>query len=330
MPIREKILTTLLILSLVVNIFLLAAVLDPPEDLKSPLSRSQCDDVGPATIPSPLPPERVVESGGAASMQAPVILQRIEAGRGGPFARDRVTEEGAMVSIAVEVVPGRGRVLVQTTPLMGVVFQDAANQAVVAAQNHSCANLTASDIIFSIHGPEEVLEVDGPSAGALMATLLLSVLEGFSLDENVTVTGTIDENGLIGPVGGILVKAEAAAASGKTLLILSTGNNRVFEYREEVRTLGGLSMVRQQAVAVDAKEYIEENYGISVEYVDSIAGLIADLRLHQTPSAPHPAEIPHSADNVEGLAPDRLRIDDERDKTLASEEFPHRIWIGQG
>ncbi len=184
-----------------------------------------------------------------------------------------------MVEISVEVAPGRGRVLIQTTPLMGVVFQDAANHAVTVAENRSHMNLSTSDVIFSIQGPEEVSEVDGPSAGALMAALLLSVLEGFSLNENATVTGTIDENGEIGPVGGILMKAEAVAASGKTLLLLPGKNNRMYEYREEIWALGGLSVMRRRPAAVDTKEYIEENYGIRVEYVDSIDRLLTDLRM---------------------------------------------------
>ena len=107
-----------------------------------------------------------------------------------------------------------------------------------------------------------------------MTTLLLSVLEGFPVNENVTVTGTINENGSIGPVGGVLEKAEAAAASGKTLLFLSGENNRVIEHEEDSRSFGGLKITRQRPVVVDAKEYIEENFGIRVEYVDTIDGLL--------------------------------------------------------
>lgn len=276
MRIREKTLAILLVLSLVMNIFLLVVVLVPAQDPARVLSHPPEEGACPVTTPSP--PAREAVAGSAASMQAPVILQKIEADRGGPFAASRVTEEGAMVNVSVEVVPGRGRVLVQTTPLMGVVFQDAANLAVVVARNHSHANLTGSDIIFSIQGPDEVSEIDGPSAGALMTTLLLSVLEGFPLNESVTVTGTIDEDGGIGPVGGILEKAEATAASGKTLLILSKENSQVIDYREDARSFGGLKIARQRPVVVDAKEYIEENIGIRVEYVDSIDSLLADVR----------------------------------------------------
>ncbi|WP_243670389.1 peptidase S16 [Methanoculleus chikugoensis] len=295
MRIRERTLTILLVLSLVANVFLLAVVLMPSDDLSPPaLSRPGGGRTPPPDRdrrPPLLPPVEAVENGSAASMQAPVILQKIEVDRGGgPFFYEEMTEEGgAMVNVSVEVVPGRGRVLVQTTPLMGgIAFQDAANLAVVVAANRSRADLTKSDIIFSIQGgPEDISEIDGPSAGgALMAALLLSVLEDVPLNESVTVTGTIDEDGRIGPVGGILEKAEAARRGGKTLLILSDENNQVFDYHEGTRSFGGLRISRQWPPIVDSKEYIEENLGIRVKYVNTVDDLLADLR---APPAPDPA-----------------------------------------
>jgi len=278
MRIREKTLTVLLVLSLVMNVFVLAVVLMPQSGLSPALSRPGGADAIPTATLSPLPPGKGAGNGSVVSMQVPVILQKVEVDRGSPLLYEEVTEEGAMVNVSVEIVPGRGRVLVQTTPLMGIAFQDAANLAVVVAANHSSVDFTGSDIIFSIQGPEEVSEIDGPSAGALMATLLISVLEGFELNQSVTVTGSIDESGKIGPVGGILEKAEAAAASGKTLLILSDENDQVIDYQEEGRSFGGLKIARQRPVATDAKEYIEENFGIQVKYVDTLDELLADVR----------------------------------------------------
>ncbi|NMA09825.1 MAG: peptidase S16 [Methanomicrobiales archaeon] len=285
MRIRERTLTILLVLSLVANVFLLAVVLMPSDDLSPALSRPGEADPLPTATVAPLLPVEAVENGSAASMQAPVILQKIEVDRGGPFFYEEMTEEGAMVNVSVEVVPGRGRVLVQTTPLMGITFQDAANLAVVVAANRSRADLAENDIIFSIQGPEDISEIDGPSAGALMAALLLSVLEDIPLNESVTVTGTIDEDGKIGPVGGILEKAEAARRGGKTLLILSDENNQVCDYHEGTRSFGGLRISRQWPPIVDSKEYIEENLGIRVKYVNTLDDLLADLRA----PAPDPA-----------------------------------------
>ncbi len=278
MRIREKTLAILLVLSLVANLFLLAVALMPEDDLSPALSKPEEVDPLPAATMTPLSPARGTGNGSAASMQVPVIIQKVEVDRGGPFLYEEVIEEGAMVNVSVEVVPGKGRVLVQTTPLMGIVFQDAANLAVVVAANHSRVDLAGSDIIFSIQGPEDISEIDGPSAGALMAALLLSVLEDFPLNESVTVTGTIDENGSIGPVGGIIEKAEAAHRSGKTLLLLSDENNRVIDHEEEARSFGGLKIAMQRPVVMDMKEYIEENLGIRVKYVDDLDDLLADVR----------------------------------------------------
>ncbi|MDN7011590.1 peptidase S16 [Methanoculleus sp. FWC-SCC3] len=278
MRIREKTLTILFVLSLVANVFLLVVVLMPADDLSPALSKPEETETLPTATVAPLLPVKVAGNGSAASMQVPVIVQKIEVDRGGPLFYEEVIEEGAMVNVSVEVVPGKGRVLVQTTPLMGMVFQDAANLAVTVAANRSRADLTKSDIIFSIQGPEDISEIDGPSAGALMSVLLLSVLEDFALNESVTVTGTIDENGSIGPVGGILEKAEAAQRGGKTLLILSGENDQMLDYREEIQSFGGLRIVRQRPIIVDSKEFIEEELGIRVKYVNTLDDLLADLR----------------------------------------------------
>jgi len=112
-----------------------------------------------------------------------------------------------------------------------------------------------------------------------MTALLLSVLEGFELNESVTVTGTIDEDGNIGPVGGILEKAEAAAASGKTLLVLPAKNNNVVERREETQVFGGLRIARQRPVVVDTRAYVKEHFGIRVEYADTLDDFLADVRV---------------------------------------------------
>ncbi|KAF5055178.1 Lon protease [anaerobic digester metagenome] len=270
MRVREKTMTILFVLSLFANVFLLAVALVPGDDIPALFP----PDAGPspaATMAS-LP-----GIGRTASMQAPVTLQKVEITGIGPFSTNRMIEEGAMVNISVEIVPGRGRVLVQTTPLMGIVFQDAANRAVDLAAGRSHADLAGSDIIFSIQSPDGVSEIDGPSAGALMTVLLLSVMEDFALNESVTVTGTIDENGNIGPVGGILEKAGAAAASGKTLLLLPAENNNIVESREETGIFCGLRIVQQRPVVVDTGMYIEERYGIRVKYVHTLDDFLADV-----------------------------------------------------
>lgn len=270
----EKTLAVLLVLSVAANIFLLGLILSPAGAGLSPAVPEAEDGVG--TPPAALAPASA--TGGTATMEVPVVIQRIEVRQGGPFPYQEVTTGGGMVNITVEVAPGKGRVLVQTTPLMGTVFQDAANHAVAAAARHSGVDISGTDVIFSIRSAEEVSEIDGPSAGAAMAALLVSVLEDFQINESVTVTGTIDENGNIGAIGGVLEKAEAAYRSGKTILLLPRENNQVIGYREEVRLLGNLKVVRQLPVAMDAQTCIQETLGIQVGYVETLDDLLTYLR----------------------------------------------------
>jgi predicted S18 family serine protease len=212
---------------------------------------------------------------GLASLQAPAVLQTVREVPDPPFVREEVVEEGAMINVSVEVDPGKGRVLVQTTPLMGLTFQDAANTAAFVAEGNTGMSLSASDVIFSIEAREEVPAVDGPSAGALMALLLIASLEGEELDENVTLTGTIDTTGNIGPIGGILLKAQAAHDAGKTLLLLPRENSRIVRYETVERNIGGITIIEQRPETLDAKATIEEEIGIEVAYVDTIDDVLA-------------------------------------------------------
>ncbi len=207
---------------------------------------------------------------GRAQLDAPAVMRRVEYHGNYPFYSRQIVEEGTMMQVSVDIKPGYGRVLVETKPLMGVIFQDAANTAVVAAENYTGCDLTGSDVIFSVEALSEVPAVDGPSAGALMTTLIIAALENITLPDDVTMTGTISPDGHIGEIGGVIEKAEAAKANNKHIFILPRENNRLVRYEEVRKQYGGITIIRQKPVIEDTKEYIERNIGIHVEYVDSI------------------------------------------------------------
>jgi len=211
---------------------------------------------------------------GFATLQGPAVFQKIQNEQSGPFIRQSVSEEGALINISVEIQPGKGRVLVQTTPLMGVVFQDAANTAVFVAEDETGRQLSSSDIIFSINAEDKIPGVDGPSAGALMALLTVSAIENSTLNDSITLTGTIDNEGNIGEIGGVLEKAKAAEAGGKTLFLLPRGNSEFVIYKISTRKIGGFEVAQRVPETVDAKKYIEDNVGIDVEYVDTIQDVL--------------------------------------------------------
>jgi predicted S18 family serine protease len=208
---------------------------------------------------------------GFATLQGPAVFQRVQRDPTDPFGRQSVSEEGTLMNISVEIRPGKGRVLVQTTPLMGVVFQDAANTAVFVAENKTGKALSSSDIIFSVNAEGQIPGVDGPSAGALMTLLTISAIDNkTSLDDSITLTGTIDNEGNVGAIGGVLEKAQAAKAGGKTLFLIPRENSELVTYKLVERHFGGITFVERVPEAESAKDYIEKNVGIRVEYVDTI------------------------------------------------------------
>jgi hypothetical protein len=211
---------------------------------------------------------------GSAVLQGPAVLQQVRYNRNSPFARGQVVQSGVMLNISAEVKPGRGRVLVDTQPLMGLVFQDAANTAVFVAQNRTGVSLAGSDVIFSISAPGQVPAVDGPSAGALMTLLAISAIDGKPLREEVTLTGTIDKEGKVGAIGGIPEKAQAAKDAGKSLILIPGENAKLVRYTPEERQYYGFTVIQEVASTVDAKSYVEENIGIHVQYVDTIDDVV--------------------------------------------------------
>ncbi len=100
----------------------------------------------------------------------------------------------------------------------GGQWQTAGWMSVITASLLLGINPANYEFAFDIAG-----RVDGPSGGALLTTAVLASLLGDQVDPSVTMTGTINPDGTIGPVGGIPHKIEAAAAAGKTTVLVPSG-----------------------------------------------------------------------------------------------------------
>ena len=213
----------------------------------------------------------------SASLQGLAVITTINYSRQGQFIYQEKNETGTTINVTVDIIPGEGRVLVQTKPLMGIVFQDAANTAVAVARNRTTADFSRSDVIFSITSEGVIPAVDGASAGALMTIITRAAATGEPLWENRTLTGTITPDGRIGAIGGVSEKARAAKVAGKDLLLLPRENAYIVILNESSRSMGGLRMTRLVYETVPAKEYIESTMGIRVEFVDTIEEVEAYL-----------------------------------------------------
>jgi ATP-dependent Lon protease len=74
---------------------------------------------------------------------------------------------------------------------------------------------------FQVVFPENV---DGPSAGAAMASTAVSVVTGIPIRPDIAITGTIQDKGTVGPIGGIFGKTRAAFEAGIRTVVMPEVN----------------------------------------------------------------------------------------------------------
>ncbi|MBW2996392.1 hypothetical protein KY332_03770 [Candidatus Woesearchaeota archaeon] len=128
------------------------------------------------------------------------------------------TNEGSVADLYLEIRPGSGRVFIETIPLSKMDTQISTRFAKDIACDYLERDCSQYDFFYTIKAGAPI--IGGPSAGASTAVLTAVVLEGIEIDEDVSITGTINSGNVVGPVGGLTAKIEAASAANiKTVLI---------------------------------------------------------------------------------------------------------------
>jgi uncharacterized protein len=178
---------------------------------------------------------------------------------------------GTILKITVDIRDGEGLVLANTAIPEGVDFQDSARIAVQVAHNITGVDLSSKDVIFSITTDNQNLRaVDGGSAGGAMTVLLTSAILGKSINVHVLMTGTIQPDGTIGPIGGVLEKAEAAANYGAKIFLVPSGQG-VVEEQHCTQTNQGPFVYRScSPQEVSLSSILESKYGMKVIEVRNI------------------------------------------------------------
>ncbi|MCS7369404.1 MAG: hypothetical protein NDF57_06820, partial [archaeon GBS-70-058] len=146
--------------------------------------------------------------------------------------------EGVTMKAKVEVTPGNGRILVNTQPNIGIDLQSSIRIATTVAEKYTGVSLKGADIIVSVIADQAVQVVDGPSAGAAITIAIISAVTGLKVNNTVYITGTINPDGSVGSVGGVLEKAIAAAKSGCKLFLVPKGQSNIPILKPIEKTIG--------------------------------------------------------------------------------------------
>lgn len=75
--------------------------------------------------------------------------------------------------------------------------------------------------------------IDGPSAGALTTAAMMAAMTGAEVRPEVTMTGTVNPDGSVGPVGGIPQKIRGAAQAGKKVFGYPVGQRYDLDLESE-------------------------------------------------------------------------------------------------
>ena len=180
--------------------------------------------------------------------------------------------EGVVMTADVELRKGEGRILVNTIPKIGIDVQTSVVTAVKVAENLTGVSLGKTDVVLTIKASQEVNVVDGPSAGAAITIALIAAIRGDKLNKTVYMTGTINNDESIGPVGGVAEKALAAASNGSKVFLVPEGQSRIVIYvPHESHPFPGLTIIRYEKKLMNLQDYLREaGYSIVVKEVQTI------------------------------------------------------------
>jgi len=180
---------------------------------------------------------------------------------------------GVIADLTVEVKTGSGRVFIDTLPLTKLDTQASARLAKEVACITLDVDCSGLDFLYVIRS--DFVIIGGPSAGAALTAATMAALQGIDIYPDVYMTGTINPAGSLGAIGGVIEKADAAAAANAKVLVLSSEQRYSYDYDEgdiislvaDMQTKHNMSVVFAEDI-IDAYTYLT-GYQISKPNITS-------------------------------------------------------------
>ncbi|MDP1793368.1 MAG: PDZ domain-containing protein [Acidimicrobiales bacterium] len=169
-------------------------------------------------------------------------------------------------SVNVTVVQKSDGASVSKTIKLGTRTEDSCTLAVFETTATGCLGVSlgtkSHDFDFPFDVKIDTAGIGGPSAGLAFALALIDELTPGELTggKNVAVTGTIDVEGTVGDVGGVVQKTAAVRNSGATLFLVPPG-----EFEQAKSHAGSKLKVVQVRTLSDALTALAQNGGEPVK-----------------------------------------------------------------
>ena len=135
---------------------------------------------------------------------------------------------GDILTIEAVKMPGKGRMSITGN------LKDVMKESISAANSYVRSRATKFGIEppsfertdVHIHVPDGATPKDGPSAGAAMATAIVSVLTGIPIRKDIAMTGEVTLRGRVTAIGGLKEKLLAALRSGVKVVLIPVENEK--------------------------------------------------------------------------------------------------------
>ncbi|VVC04870.1 Archaeal Lon protease [Candidatus Bilamarchaeum dharawalense] len=129
-----------------------------------------------------------------------------------------VGDGGGLVKVEMTLAPGPGDVYVTIDPRIGLSTQESIENAVAYGHEISSSN-EQCDVYVNFPNKAGTNLIDGPSGGASFGLMAYSLFNNEEMRRDTIITGTIDRDGNVGPVGGLYEKAKGASTVGAKYFI---------------------------------------------------------------------------------------------------------------
>lgn len=188
-----------------------------------------------------------------------------------PLVADRSADgggdEGVLLGARIIVTNGTGHVFVDTNPYTQVDLQGSARLAAMVASDVMGIDERTYDFYYIIDISSPI--IGGPSAGGALTVATIAAMNNWTLKPGVVMTGMINPDESIGPVGGIPYKLEAAAAKNATLFLVPQGQSTV-TVRNTTGSINGTFIINQvKDETVDVVE-LGKKLNVTVKEVGTI------------------------------------------------------------
>ncbi|PIN76914.1 hypothetical protein COV17_00355 [Candidatus Woesearchaeota archaeon CG10_big_fil_rev_8_21_14_0_10_36_11] len=205
--------------------------------------------------------------------------------------------EGSDADLYLELKEGTGRVFLDTFPVTKMDTQISTRFAKEIACKHFHLDCAQYDFIYTIKAKSNI--IGGPSAGAAIAALTTIAVLDLDYNDDVTITGTINSGGIVGPVGGVKEKLEAASTAGLRKVLVAYGTSlsdnetniieygktnlsldvqEVSELDEVVFYLTGINLNHKDVTIIENSEYTTIMKGLKNVLCSRIDSLEQELK----------------------------------------------------